>query len=207
LFGRLQNACAASGKRGREFPRGHQQRIVPRNNLSGDADRLAKREAERVGRHRIHASEDFVGQAAVVFKTGGDIRDIVLRFDDRLAGVATFDFCKQCGVLADFFGQLEKDAAAVLRRSRGPWPAVKGRARSFYSAIDVGGASGSDLGDDFLGGGVINRKCFSRGAGKPFAIDIIFVRSNSRRHTAGHDHLQKTPTPSRLPRRAAAKLK
>ncbi len=33
LFGGLENASAAGGKRGREFPGGHQQRIVPRNDL------------------------------------------------------------------------------------------------------------------------------------------------------------------------------
>ena len=40
LLGGLQNAGAARGQRRRQLPRGHQQRIVPGDDLPGDADRL-----------------------------------------------------------------------------------------------------------------------------------------------------------------------
>ena len=71
--------------------------------MRGDADRLAQREAESVGWNRIYAPEDFGGKATIVFEAGGNIRDIVFRFDDRLASIAAFDFRKLGAVLADFF--------------------------------------------------------------------------------------------------------
>ena len=42
LLGRLENDGAAGGQRGTEFPRGHQQREIPRNDLTDDADGLAQ---------------------------------------------------------------------------------------------------------------------------------------------------------------------
>ena len=139
LLGGLQHAAAARGRRGRELPRGHQQRIVPRNDLCGDTDRLAQREAERVGGHRIHVAGNFGGEAAVVLEAGRDVGDVVFGFDDRLAGVAAFEFGKRGGVLADFFGELEEDAAAVLRGGLAPRTVVERFARGFH------GASTSDL--------------------------------------------------------------
>ena len=52
LLGRLQHRRAAGADRRRELPRRHQQRVVPRDDLAGDADRLAQREAHRVVGHR-----------------------------------------------------------------------------------------------------------------------------------------------------------
>ena len=52
LLGGFEDAGAAGGDRGREFPRGHQQRIVPRNDLPGNADRLFEREATSRCRER-----------------------------------------------------------------------------------------------------------------------------------------------------------
>src|SRR5215467_15880380 len=66
LFGGLENAGAA-GRNGRgELPGSHEQRIVPGNDLTGDADRLAHGEAQGVCWNRIDASGDFVREAAVV---------------------------------------------------------------------------------------------------------------------------------------------
>src|SRR5579864_2512929 len=99
LLGRLENARAAGRKCGREFPCGHEQRIVPRNNLAGHSHWLAERETQRVGGNWIDAAENFVCEAAIVFEAGGDVRDVVFRFDDRFAGVATFDFREQSAVV------------------------------------------------------------------------------------------------------------
>ena len=49
----------------------------------------------------------FVRQASIIFKTGGDVCDVVFGFDDRFAGVAAFKFRKRSGVLPNLFRQLE----------------------------------------------------------------------------------------------------
>jgi hypothetical protein len=103
LLGGLEDAGAAGGDGRREFPRGHQQRIVPGNNLSGDADRLFERKGHRVVGNGIHVADHFGGEAAVVLEAGGGIVDIEFGFDDGLAGVAAFEFGESGKIGADFF--------------------------------------------------------------------------------------------------------
>ena len=103
----LEHARAARRERRRQLPCGHQQRKIPGNDLSRNADGLAQREAQRIGRHGIHVAHNFVRQAAVIFKAGGHIRDVEFGFHNGLAGVARFQFRKHGGVLSDFFRELE----------------------------------------------------------------------------------------------------
>src|ERR1700722_20198177 len=98
LLGGFQNAAAAGGDGRGELPRGHQERIVPRDDLCGDADGFAHGEAERVGGDGINVAGDFRGEAAVVLETGGDVGDVVFGFNEWLAGVAAFEFGEYGGV-------------------------------------------------------------------------------------------------------------
>ncbi len=100
LLGRLQHGRAAGAEGGRQLPRRHQQRVVPRDDLAGDADRLAQREAHRVVGNRQHVAVNLRGEAAVVLEAGRDVRDVVLRFDDRLAGVARLEIGELVGAVA-----------------------------------------------------------------------------------------------------------
>ena len=54
------------------------------------------------------------GQPAVVLEAGGDVGDVELRFDDRLAAVAGLELRELVGTVADDLRELEQDAAAVL---------------------------------------------------------------------------------------------
>src|SRR5438309_31640 len=116
LLGRLEHAGAACSDSGSQLPGGHEQRIVPGNDLSRDAHGFAHRETQRVSGNGIHLAGDFVGEAAVILEAGGDVGDVEFRFDDGLAGVAALEFGELRGVLADLFSKLEKDAPAILGR-------------------------------------------------------------------------------------------
>src|SRR5207245_3664974 len=70
LLGRLQDTGASGGDGGRELPGSHHQWIVPGNDLSGDAHRFAKSEAQGVRGNGINVAENFVGEAGIVFETG-----------------------------------------------------------------------------------------------------------------------------------------
>src|SRR5215472_2939600 len=131
LFGRLEHAGATGGDGGTEFPGSHEQRIVPGNDLPRDADRFAHGEAQSVGGNGIHVAGDFIGEAAVVLETGGDVGHVEFGFDNGLAGVAALEFAQRRGVLADFFGKLEEDATAVLGSSGGPGAGIERGARGF----------------------------------------------------------------------------
>ena len=54
----LQHDRAARGQCRRELPRRHQQRVVPRHDLPGDADRLLQRVEEERAADRVRAARD-----------------------------------------------------------------------------------------------------------------------------------------------------
>ena len=49
LLGGLQHHGVAGGERGRDLPRGHQQRVVPRRDGADDAERLAQHQVHDAG--------------------------------------------------------------------------------------------------------------------------------------------------------------
>ena len=180
LLGRLEHDRAAGADRRRELPRRHQQRVVPRDDLAGDADRLAQREAHRVVGHRQDVAVNLRRQAAVVLEAGRDVGDVELGLDDRLAAVARLELGQLVGAVADDLRELEEDAAAVLRRRVLPRTLVERGARGVHGAIDVGGRrvghARDDLGrrriDDVDRGGRLRRD--------EFAVDVKLVGLHGR---------------------------
>ena len=49
----------------------------------------------------MHVAVNLGGQAAVVLEAGGDVGDVELGFDDRLAAVARFELGQLVGAVAD----------------------------------------------------------------------------------------------------------
>src|SRR5258708_3677776 len=105
LLRRLEDAGATRGDGGGKLPRSHDQRIVPGNNLPRDAHRFAKSKTQGIGGDGIDVTENFVGEAGVVFETGCGVGDVVLGFNNGLAGIAAFEFGKRGGVRANFLGE------------------------------------------------------------------------------------------------------
>ena len=68
LLGRLQHHGAPGGQRRRQLPRGHQQRIVPRDDLADDADGLAHDHRQRVVGHFERLAMDLRRQPAVILE-------------------------------------------------------------------------------------------------------------------------------------------
>ena len=107
LLGGLQHTGATGRQGWRKFPGSHQQRVIPGNDLAGNAYGFFHGQAECVVRHGIHIAEDLRSQAAVVFETSGDVGDVIFGFDYGLAGIATLQFGKHGGFLANALGKLK----------------------------------------------------------------------------------------------------
>ncbi len=187
LLGGFEDAGAAGGERGSELPRGHEEGIVPGDDLAGDADRLAQSEAESIGGNGVDVAENFVGEAGIVFEAGGHVGDIKFGFHDGLAGIAGFEFGEGGGIGANFFGEFVEQAAAVLRGRGGPGAGVEGGAGGGDGGIDIGGGRGGDLRDDFFGGGIVDGESFARGAGGPLVVDEILAGLHGGLSGAGHE--------------------
>ncbi len=178
LLGRLENARAARGDGGGQFPCGHEERIVPRNDLSGDADRLFERKGHRIVGNWIHVTDNFGGEAAVIFEAGGGVVDVELGLDDGLAGVAAFEFGERGKIAADFFRETEQDSAAFLRGGARPRTFFKSGLGRGYGTVDVVGAGVGDLRDYFFRGGIVDGERLRGCARDPFAVDVHLISAD-----------------------------
>jgi len=70
---------------------------------------------------------------AIVLEAGRDVRDVELRFDDRLPVVDRLELGEPCGVLADHLREPEQDAAPLLRRDVIPRRRLECVARGYLS--------------------------------------------------------------------------
>ena len=126
---RLQDDRVAARERGRDLPREHQQREVPRDDLTGDADRLRLAVRERV--------LELVRPAGVVEEVRCRERQVdVARLLDRLAAVQRLEHRE----LARALLQDARDPEEVLRALRAGQlrPAVREcAARGRDGEIDV----------------------------------------------------------------------
>ena len=112
-LGGLEHDGVARGERGRDLPREHQQREVPRDDLAGDADRPRPAVRERV--------LELVGPARVVEEVRGRERQVdVARLLDRLAAVERLEHGELARALLEDARDAEEVLRALRRRDRRP---------------------------------------------------------------------------------------
>src|SRR3954464_11522610 len=140
-LGRVQDGGVAGGKRGRELPRRHQQREVPRHDLADHAARGERAPGERV--------LQLVRPARVGEEVRRGQRYIdVARLADRLAAVQGLHDRQLARALLDQPRDAEDVLPALERRQRRP---LRRRgARGGDRALDVAGARERDLGERLL---------------------------------------------------------
>ncbi|CAM2145607.1 hypothetical protein PT2222_170164 [Paraburkholderia tropica] len=134
LLGRLEHDRVARRDGGRELPRGHHQRIVPRCDRGDHAQRIAADHA-RVAR-QIFARDRAVLRAARAREEAEHVGDrgdfVVERAEIRLAAIERFEPREFGGARLDGVGELEQQRGAILRRAarpRGPRAARGGGGR------------------------------------------------------------------------------
>jgi len=142
-FGGLEDDGVAAGQGRCQFPGGHEQREVPRDDLSDDAVRGHVPVREGV--------LELVGPAGVVEEVGGDQRQVdVATLTDRLAAV----HCLEHGELPGTLLELAGDAVEVAGPHRAGSVApvfLEGRAGGGDCTVYVFGAAFGDGGEPFLG--------------------------------------------------------
>ncbi|MNM70584.1 hypothetical protein D3C81_822170 [compost metagenome] len=146
LFGGLEHHAVAGGQRWREFPGGHQQREVPRDDLPDHAQWLV----DVVGHG---AFVDFGGTAFLGADAAGEVAEVIDRqwdvgvegFTDRLAVVPGFGDGQDFEVLFDAVGDSQQDVGAVLHR--GTAPGIGSGVGGIEGFVDVFGAGAGEFGD------------------------------------------------------------
>ena len=133
---RLQDDRAAGRERGRELPRRHQQRVVPRHDLAGDADRLLQRVGEERAADRVGAAGDRADRGSEEAEVLDRAEELGLRRGDRLADVARLELRQLLAVRGDRVGERVQQARALVRRRLAP-VAVERAARGLDCAVDL----------------------------------------------------------------------
>ena len=116
----LEDDGAAGRERRRELPRGHQQRVVPRNDLAGDADRLLQRVGEDRAADRVGAAGDRRDRRGVEAEVLDGAEELCLRRGDRLADVARLELGELLPVRGNRVRQRVQEARALVRGRLAP---------------------------------------------------------------------------------------
>ena len=132
----LQDDRAARGERGRELPRRHHQRVVPRHDLAADADRLLQRVEEERAADRVRAAGDRGDRGGVEAEVLDRLRELGLDRRDRLADVARLELGQLLAVRDDRVGERVQQPRALGRRRLAP-VAVERGAGGLDGAVDV----------------------------------------------------------------------
>ena len=161
----------AHRQRGRDLPREHQHREVPRDDLPDDADRFV---AAQFGGHDLRP-------ARVIIKMAGDERDVnIARLADRLAVVHCFEDGEQARMFLDLTG----DGVQITRpcMTRQLAPASEGFSRRLDRVLHIVFAGFGYIRQFLLGRRVDGRIPFLRGRVAPFVVDkkleLAVVRGN-----------------------------
>ena len=162
-LGWLEHAGVAGGECGRQLPRGHQQREVPRDHLAGYP--------QRPGRRPEPGVLQLVGPARVVEEVRRGQRDVdVAGFLDRLAVVEALQHRELAGPLLQQPGD-PVQVLGPLGAGHRPPDALVGGARGGNGAVDVGLARVGDLRQRLLGGRVHGRELPPVGSRHELAVD------------------------------------
>src|SRR5438445_1866848 len=174
----LQHDGAAGRQGGSQFPRSHQQREVPRDDLSDDSNRLAQcvsqvLRARRVGngdRNRIaldlggparHVAKQVRGQGHV-----GCFRDA-----ERLSIVETLDVAELFSVSLQQIGELPDQTTTFRGGHLSPRSMVEGLARGVYCLLDVVTIALCHLRQYLAGRGIVGWESLAGSGVHPLAID------------------------------------
>ena len=127
LLGGFDDDRVPASQRGADLPRSHCERVVPRDDLPTDAQRLP----DRVRKFRRRGVDDLAVElvriASIIAETGADFSHVFIqRHLIRLAVVPGFDCGEDLGVGVRKVGEFMEESSAVTGRQVTP----RGRSKS-----------------------------------------------------------------------------
>ena len=149
----LQHDGAPGRQRGRQLPGRHRQRVVPGDDLAGDADRLLQRVEEERAAERARAPGDRGDRGGVEAEVLRGLVDLGLHGRDGLADVAHLELGELLPVRDDRVGERVEKARALGRRRLAPRAAERG-AGGLDGAVDVLLAGHRGAAEHLAGGGL-----------------------------------------------------
>lgn len=135
--GRLEHHRAARGECRGGPASGVLERVVERDDLAGDADRLADRVVDQAGPEGDRRAAQLVGYARVELEVAGRRLDIGLGLAERFADVLALQAGQPFALVADGLGDPVEDPATVGCPHTGPLGGREGRAGRRHRLVHV----------------------------------------------------------------------
>ncbi|MNR06405.1 hypothetical protein D3C85_1224750 [compost metagenome] len=177
-FRRLQHHSGPGCQSRRNLPRGHQQRVVPGNDLPGHANRLV---ADAAAETRVRQVQrlillliQFAGQPGVVAKTGDGVTNVPLRFGQGFAVVAHFQFRQRLLATFQFIGQRLQPLPALGAAGLAP-AIVEGTPGRTHGMVDILFSACRHAVEDLLGGRINHVQIAAQVRADPFAVDVELI--------------------------------
>ncbi len=174
LLGRFQHHAIAAGESGRELPHRHEDREVPRDDLTDHAERLVIVIGDRVVidlRERAFLGADAGREIAEMIDCQRNVGEG--RLADRLAVVDGLDRREHLEVLLHAVGDLVENGGA--RSGRGFAPGILRLMRRVERKLDVGRLRAGDLAHRLAGDRADIVEILAGDRRYPFAADEILV--------------------------------
>ena len=147
ILGRLDDTRVAGRERGSDAAAEDLHRVVPRNDVTRDAMRLANRQHGHAGLVRDRLAVQLVGGARVVLEVACERGGIGAPLPERLAGGARFELRQLLACAFDCGRQLHQQPSALGRRQAAPVAvaelAERGT-RGIDRTVDVGSIAAGD---------------------------------------------------------------
>ncbi len=181
----LEDDGAAGRQRRRELPGRHHQRVVPGDDLAGDADGLLQRVEEERAAERVRPARDGGDRGRVEAEVLDRLVELGLHRRDRLADVPHLELRQLLAVGDERVGERVQQTGALGRRRPAP-VALERRARRLDCSVDVGLGAHRDLGQRLAGRGLDELPQVAAGSLRRLAVDEEQVLTLGRdRHEAG----------------------
>ena len=187
VLGRLDDARVAGRERAADRAAEDLQRIVPRDDVAGDAVRLAPREHRVAGRIRNRLAVQLVAGAAVELEVARARRDVGARLLHRLAAVARLDQRELVGVIEDRAPSRARSRPFSTGASR-PHAPSRARSRRAHRRVDVVRVAARDRGERLAVGRIDHRQRRAGAGGDPAVADEMRRRGRDRRQRLGRVH-------------------
>src|SRR3989454_1491998 len=161
--GRLQHDGIAGGKRGGHPSGCEEQRLVPRRDVGRHAERLPQGIIEPGARDRDRVALNFICYACIIFEQLVDVRDVSLRFAQRLSDVLGLKPRELVKMVPHLLAQEPEQSSPFARIHLTPLRGLEGEPGRFDRGVHVVPRPGCDAGDRSIRRGIEHLRGLLRG--------------------------------------------
>ena len=184
LLGGLQDDGATGREGWAKFPRRHEQRKIPRDDLPDHADGFALRVGKELCPRRV-GHRDGEGAAVNLGRPAGHVAEQIdgqrhvghARHGERLAVVERFESREFLQIFLQQISEFPDQLAALGGGHGAPRAGFERGARGLHGGVHVRLVPGGDGADGFARGGIKSMERLARGGIDPLTVDQHAARS------------------------------